>query len=122
MASGTPGIEFLGHVSDARLAELFASSRALLFPGVEDFGIVPVEAQAAGLPVIARDIGGARDSVVDGVSGVRYRGDLAAAIERFEANPPDEAAVRASAERFSAGRFAQRFGEILLDAGRIGLG
>ena len=59
-----PETEFTGHVSDAQAAELLARSRALLFPGLEDFGIVPVEAQAAGLPVIAYGQGGVRDSVL----------------------------------------------------------
>ena len=93
-----PGTEFLGKVSDAEVAELFAGARALIFPGEEDFGIVPVEAQAAGLPVIAYGVGGVRDSVVDGETGVLYDDPgvdaLCAAIERFESLALDEAAIR----------------------------
>jgi len=113
-----PGIEFLGHVSDAQAAELFASSRALLFPGIEDFGIVPVEAQAAGLPVIGLGRGGLRDTVVDGETGVLYddAGALADAIERFESLTLDEAAIRGNATRFAPARFAAAFSQLLLDA------
>jgi glycosyltransferase involved in cell wall biosynthesis len=117
-AEGHPNIELLGRVPDERVAELFASAGALLFPGLEDFGIVPVEAQAAGLPVIAYGVGGARDSVIDGVTGVLYEdpspAGLAAAIERFESLTIDDAALRANAREFAPERFARRFGELLL--------
>lgn len=119
LAAGRPGIEFLGRVTERRLAELFATSRALLFPGVEDFGIVPVEAQAAGLPVIALGTGGARDSVVDGETGVLYDGDLAMAIERFETLSLDPDRVRDNARRFAPEHFATAFAEVLLGESRI---
>jgi glycosyltransferase involved in cell wall biosynthesis len=57
-------IHFLGRVSDADLAELYRNCRALIFPGKEDFGMVPVEAQAAGRPVIALESGGARETIL----------------------------------------------------------
>jgi glycosyltransferase involved in cell wall biosynthesis len=104
-----PETEFLGKVSDEEVDALFAGARALIFPGEEDFGIVPVEAQAAGCPVIAYGVGGARDSVVDGETGVLYDdGDvdaLVAAIERFEALDLDEATVRDNARRFAPDQF-----------------
>jgi glycosyltransferase involved in cell wall biosynthesis len=59
-----PHIEFLGWIEDARLASLYAECEALIFPGEEDFGIVPVEAQASGRPVIAYGKGGVKESVV----------------------------------------------------------
>jgi glycosyltransferase involved in cell wall biosynthesis len=100
-----PGTEFLGHVPDDEVAGLFAGARALLFPGEEDFGIVPVEAQAAGIPVIAYGVGGVRDSVVDGQTGVLYDDadvdSLCAAIERFEALDLDEDVIRDNARRFA---------------------
>ncbi len=116
-----PETTFLGKVSDAHLAELLATSRALLFPGEEDFGIVPVEAQAAGLPVIGYAKGGVRDSVVDGRTGVLYDDGtlegLVAAIERFEGLTPDDADLRENARRFAPEVFAERFGSLLLEAG-----
>ena len=109
--------EFTGHVSDAEARELLASSRALLFPGLEDFGMIPVEAQAAGLPVIAYGQGGVRDSVTDGVTGVLYPEptveSLMAAIERFETMTLDEAALRDNARRFAPERFRARFAALL---------
>ncbi len=117
-AGGDPNIELRGRVSDEEADELLATCRALLFPGVEDFGIVPVEAQAAGMPVIAYGEGGVRDSVLDGVTGVLY-GDpsaagLAAAIERFEGLSLDDAALRAHAQEFGPDVFHERFGAALL--------
>ncbi len=109
---------FLGHVSDDDVPRLFAEARALLFPGLEDFGIVPVEAQAAGLPVVAFGEGGARDSVIDGETGVLYSpGSVPAlcdAIERFEASAFDDQALRENAERFSAATFAAAFTNLLM--------
>ena len=73
--AGTPAgaeVEFLGRVSDDERDELLSGARALLFPGEEDFGIVPVEAQAAGVPVIAYGVGGAGETVLDGRTGVLF--------------------------------------------------
>jgi glycosyltransferase involved in cell wall biosynthesis len=108
-ATGHDGIELLGRVEDAERDALMGSARALLFPGEEDFGIVPVEAQAAGLPVIAYRVGGASETVLDGETGVLFDEQsalgLAGAIERFEGLELDERAVRANAERFERERF-----------------
>ena len=113
-----PRTTFLGPVRDERVHELLATSRALLFPGEEDFGIVPVEAQAAGLPVVALERGGARDSVIDGETGVLYSGStpegLCAGIERFESLSFDDATLRRHAARFGPARFAAEFGGVLL--------
>jgi glycosyltransferase involved in cell wall biosynthesis len=103
------GIELLGKVSDERRDELFAGARALLFPGEEDFGIVPVEAQAAGVPVIAYGVGGALETVIDGTTGVLFAeqtgASLADAIERFERAPLSERAIRENAARFGRERY-----------------
>ncbi len=112
-----PGASFPGRVSDAEVGDLFRRAKALLFPGTEDFGIVPVEAQAAGLPVIAYGVGGARDSVVDGVTGVLYDdpspGGLAAAIERFEGLRLRDEDLRDNARAFSHDVFLQKMAAIL---------
>jgi len=112
-----PGVEFLGGVSDDRLAELYASCLALVVPNVEEFGIAAVEAQAAGRPVVAVSQGGVRETVIDGVTGVLVAGEDAAALaeplrdadfDRF-----DPAAIRANAERFSARSFRQSFSALV---------
>jgi glycosyltransferase involved in cell wall biosynthesis len=104
-------VEFLGWVDRNTQRDLFRRCRALLYPGVEDFGILPVEAQACGAPVIALDAGGARDTVVPGVTGIRYptapeaAHALATAIDAFDPSHFDAVAIRAHAERFGAERF-----------------
>ena len=108
-AAGHEQIELLGRVEDSERDALMGSARALLFPGEEDFGIVPVEAQAAGLPVIAYRVGGASETIVDGSTGVLFDQQsalgLAEAIERFEGLTLDERAIRENAERFGRERF-----------------
>jgi glycosyltransferase involved in cell wall biosynthesis len=108
-AAGHPEIELLGRVEDAERDALMSSARALLFPGEEDFGIVPVEAQAAGLPVIAYEVGGASETVLDGRTGVLFEQQsalgLTAAIERFEGLDLEERTIRQNAERFGRERF-----------------
>jgi glycosyltransferase involved in cell wall biosynthesis len=107
-----PTVELRGWVSDEEVAGLYARCRAFLFPGLEDFGIAPVEVQAAGRPVIAYGRGGAAETVIDGVTGVHFHEQsvdaLAEAILRFEASPLDPAACRRNAEGFSAARFRER--------------
>ena len=112
-----PETTFVGRVDDAELRRLLATSRALLFPGEEDFGIVPVEAQAAGLPVVGFARGGVRDSVRDAVTGVLYNESgvegLRAAIERFETLELSEAAIRDNARAFALPRFISGICEVL---------
>jgi glycosyltransferase involved in cell wall biosynthesis len=116
-AHAGPDAELLGFVPDAELGPLLAGARALLFPGLEDFGIVPVEAQAAGVPVIAYGEGGVRDSVVDGVTGVFFAEQsvdaLAEAILAFEQLDLDEDQIRDNARRFSPERFRSEFTELV---------
>ncbi len=111
------GVEFLGKVSAAERDRLLEGARALLFPGEEDFGIVPVEAQAAGVPVIAYGVGGAAETVLDGGTGVLFAEQsadgLAAAIERFEALTLDEQAVRENARRFGRERFRAEMASVI---------
>ncbi|CAN5915470.1 glycosyltransferase [soil metagenome] len=86
--SAGPTVEFLGAVDDATMTHHFAQCRALLFPGVEDFGIVPLEAMASGRPVLAYAKGGALETVVDGSTGMFFHEQtteaVVDAIKRFE--------------------------------------
>jgi glycosyltransferase involved in cell wall biosynthesis len=113
-------IEFLGKVADDERDELMRGARALLFPGEEDFGIVPVEAQAAGMPVIAHGVGGAVETVRDGITGVLFGEQteqaLAAAIERFEGLALDERDVRENARSFGRERFRAEMAGVIARA------
>lgn len=108
-SGGTGGkIEMLGRVDDESLRDLYRRAKALVFPQVEDFGIIPVEAMACGCPVVAHAAGGALDSVTAD-SGVLFEEQTPAAIieavERLEREPRDPGACRAQAERFSESAF-----------------
>ena len=124
----TDRIRFLGFVSDADLPGLMASRRAMLFPGVEDFGITPVEATAAGLPVIARGEGGALDTIREGVNGLLYSGEsvdaLVEALDRFETAGAafDPAPMREWAAEFSRARFVERYVRVLREHASDALG
>lgn len=112
-----PTVAFLGRVSWEELARLYAGARAFIFPGLEDFGIAPVEAQAAGRPVIAFGGGGALDTVLPGVTGEFFRQPtveaLKAVLARFDARAYDPQTCRAHAERFSSERFARELQEFI---------
>jgi glycosyltransferase involved in cell wall biosynthesis len=107
-----PTVEFLGWVDEERRQALLAGSRAFLFPGEEDFGITPLEAMAAGRPVIAFAGGGALDTVVDGVTGRFFYEQspaaLAAAIAASRQDVFDPQAIRHHAERFGREVFLER--------------
>lgn len=105
--------EFLGWRSDDEVRDLYRAATAVLLPGVEDFGMVPVEAQACGTPVVAMGTGGAAETIVDGATGVLV-GDptpaaFAAGLRRVLELEPDRAAIRANALRFSRERFMTDF-------------
>ncbi len=93
-----PRTRFVRDPTDEQVREFYRSCRALLFPGEEDFGLVPVEAMACGRPVVAFGLGGAAETVIDGETGVLYGGEgaegLITGIERFER---EQASLRASA-------------------------
>ena len=129
-ALATPNLTFLGRVSDAELYNRMRRCRALIFPGTEDFGMTPIEAMAAGRPVIGHFSGALRETVIglkdwgssqlaaDHASGVFFRGDrdsLAQAIERFcqvETQFRAHVAVEQAAA-FSLQRFRSDWGEML---------
>jgi glycosyltransferase involved in cell wall biosynthesis len=102
-------VQFEISPSDERLRELYWSSSLLIFPANEDFGIIPVEAQACGAPVVALDRGGARDTVMPDETGLRVSDQkvslFADAIRQLVDSPPSAAVCRLNAERFSVTRF-----------------
>ncbi len=109
-------IEFLGWQSDAELAALYARCRGLIFPGIEDFGIVPLEAMASGKPVVAFGEGGALETVVDaavGATGVFFYeqnpGALKDALVRLQRLKLDPRTIRSHAERFSRTTFKNTY-------------
>ncbi len=104
-----PNVRFLGRISDAERKRYLSRCRAFLFPGEEDFGITPLEAQAAGRPVIAYAAGGALETVLEGETGVFFRAPtaeaLAEAVTAFDPGRYDPLAIRRHAERFDVARF-----------------
>jgi len=111
-ASAQPGVEFLGHVDDIMLRELYRGCRAVLMPGVEDFGIVPLEAMACGRPAIVFADGGGRESVIPGETGLVFDKPTAealrAAVDSLEGVRFNERALRQRAESYSRARFEAR--------------
>jgi glycosyltransferase involved in cell wall biosynthesis len=112
-----PTVRLLGRVDRPTLVDLFARCHADLMPGVEDFGIAPVEAMAAGKPVIAFRAGGVTETVVDGGTGIFLErqdvASLAEAIERLDGLVFFPAAIRARAQEFDTGVFRQAWRELL---------
>ncbi|HXF82957.1 MAG TPA: glycosyltransferase [bacterium] len=105
-----PTVEFVGEVPDSVLRDYYRRCRALIFPGIEDFGLVPVEAQACGRPVLAYARGGALETVREGATGLFFRaqtpdavGEAMRAVERVAFDP---ATIRRHAERFSTRAFS----------------
>ncbi len=107
-----PEAEFLGRAGDAELVALYAQARAVIVPGVEEFGITAVEAQAAGRPVLAARAGGALETVLDGETGILAEPDdpdsFAAAIGRLDELDFDPARALANAARFSVEEFKRK--------------
>jgi glycosyltransferase involved in cell wall biosynthesis len=107
-----PTVEFLGRQPDAVVSEYARQCKALLFPGEEDFGIAPLEINAAGRPVIAFRAGGALETVIEDVTGVFFDqptpASLAAAILRYEKQSWNGTAIRAHALCFDGSVFATR--------------
>jgi glycosyltransferase involved in cell wall biosynthesis len=98
--------------SDERLRELYRGATVLVFPALEDLGLIPVEAQACGTPVVGLDEGGTRDTVLQGETGVRVAkqdvDSFAEAIQSIRDRRPDPGACREHAEKFSRARFIER--------------
>jgi glycosyltransferase involved in cell wall biosynthesis len=105
-------VEFLGRRSNDEIRQLYRRAAAVLLPGEEDFGIVPVEAQACGCPVIALARGGALETVVDGVTGILVTDGspaaFAEAMERVKGLRIETQVIRRHAERFGREAFARK--------------
>ncbi len=113
MKKAKSNIEFLGFLTDEEVGRYFSRARAFIFPAEEDFGIVAVEAQAAGRPVIAYRIGGSAETVVDRITGSLFSEQskecLALAITNFKPEDYDPIKIRQHAEKFSSARFKKEF-------------
>ena len=112
-----PTVEFLGFVPDADLPDLLARCRAFVWPGEEDFGISPLQANAAGRPVIAYAAGGARETGVPGVTGALFAEQSVAAIietvESFDPLSVSPAAIRRHAEQYDIALFKRRIADFV---------
>ncbi|HEX2065817.1 MAG TPA: glycosyltransferase [Candidatus Thermoplasmatota archaeon] len=112
-----PNVELLGRIPDDEVARRMAQARAFVFAAEEDFGIAPVEAQAAGTPVVAYGRGGALETVVEGETGVFFRelstGSLREALVRLDGLSLSPQRIRDHARRFSREAFRQRMGDLL---------
>lgn len=110
MAKGN--VEFLGRLPDEKIAQYYAKCQALIFPGEEDFGIAPVEAQASGRPVIAYGRGGALEVVIDGQTGLFFYEQtfesLKKVIKNFERLSFDPQLIRKKAQRFDKAIFMRK--------------
>ena len=114
-----PTIKFLGSQPFPVLRDHFRKCRALIFPGIEDFGITPLEAQASGRPVIAYRAGGVLETIREQITGLFFDrqtpDSLIEAVEQFEASPApfDPRDCRESAERFGPDRFRSKLSDFL---------
>jgi glycosyltransferase involved in cell wall biosynthesis len=113
-------VDFLGWRTNEEIRDLYRDAAAVLLPGTEDFGMVPVEAQACGTPVVALGDGGACETVQDGVTGVLVADDsvaaFAAGLDRVRSLNRDPAVFRAHAERFSRAHFMTSFQHAVAEA------
>jgi len=109
---GTSHVEFIGRATNDEIRDQYRRALAVLLPGEEDFGIVPVEAQACGRPVVAFARGGALETVIPGETGILFdelsSASLTAALERAAATRFDVDRLRANAQRFSRERHVER--------------
>ena len=113
-----PDVQFLGWRTNEEIRDLYRATTATILPGEEDFGIVPLEAQACGRPVVALGHGGARETVVDGRTGVLVGAGveaLARGLQQAASREWDSPAIRQHAERFSRDRFVKEICEVIDD-------
>lgn len=110
-------IKFAGRISDEELRTLYSQAKALIFPSEEDFGIVPLEAMAAGCPVIAYNKGGAAETVDENKTGLFFKEQtpqsLILAIEKLSSAHLEIKYIQAHAEKYSKQNFANNFKETI---------
>ena len=113
-------VVFLGKISDEDLRKEYQKAKALVFPQLEDFGIVPLEAMACGTPVIAYGKGGALETVKENISGLFFdeqtEDSLVKAIQKFEKKKWDEEKISDSVSEFSSARFRSALRHFLENA------
>jgi glycosyltransferase involved in cell wall biosynthesis len=106
-------IEFLGHLTDQEILDYYRNCRALLFPGIEDFGLTVVEAQSMGKPVIAYNAGGALETIIDGKTGLFFTPQTAEALlktlQKFDILQVNPDACREQARKFTKDVFKKHF-------------
>ncbi|MDR3171089.1 MAG: glycosyltransferase [Treponema sp.] len=119
-------ISFVGRISDAEVTKLFSRAKALLFPGIEDLGLVPIEANAAGCPVIAYRKGGVLDTVKEDVTGVFFDEQTSESLiqvmdtfETIEARFSNRAAFTEQVQQFSKAAFIERVRRIIAERKRV---
>jgi glycosyltransferase involved in cell wall biosynthesis len=112
-----PTVKFLGRQPDIVVNRHASRCRALIFPGEEDFGMAPLEINAAGRPVVAYGAGGATETVIENLNGVLFGQQtvesLIQALEKYESQTWDSSAIRRNAERYDMTVFQERMLEFL---------
>jgi glycosyltransferase involved in cell wall biosynthesis len=117
MSLAGPSVTFLGRQPDNVVNRYASQCRALIFPGEEDFGMAPLEINAAGRPVVAYGSGGATETVIEGMNGILFREQTAEsliwALEKFESMEWDPSAIRRNAQRYDINVFQDRLLDFL---------
>ncbi len=117
--AASSNVQFLGFVNKEQLKSYMQEAKAFLFMAEEDFGIIPVEAQACGTPVVGYAKGGLAETVIDGVTGIHFKeqseDSLISGIDRFEKTSFNPEAIREHAEKFSTLRFENELKSYVLE-------
>jgi glycosyltransferase involved in cell wall biosynthesis len=125
-AMAGPSVSFLGRLPDAAVKRYASHCRALIFPGEEDFGMAPLEVNAAGRPAVAFAAGGAIETVIEGMNGVLFGAQtvdsLIDGLERLEAQSWDPSAIRRNAQRYDTQVFQDRLLDYLYQVSPAVLG
>jgi glycosyltransferase involved in cell wall biosynthesis len=116
-ATAPANVRFVGHAPDDEVRRLMAQAYALLFPGEEDFGIAPVEAMAAGVPIIAYAAGGACDYLVPDINGIAVKrqdpAEFALAMDEVRRRTWDTAAIRGTVQKFGPEHFRAKLQSVI---------